>query len=57
MKMYQDMRHRQKANNAALARQLLSEMDDWGLVAALRMDRRLKLVRPVIATCRAAMLW
>ncbi len=45
------MRHRQKANNASC--QLLRQADDWDDVAALRLDRRLKLVGPSVATCRA----
>lgn len=47
------MHYRQKANHAA--RQLLRRVNDWDDVAALRLVRGLKLVRPVVATCRAAM--
>ena len=52
--LYQSMRHRQKASNAAC--QLLTKSSDWDGAAALRLDRRLKLVRPVLATCRVALL-
>lgn len=51
---YQSMRHRQKAGDAV--RQLLSKTGDWDNVAALRLDRRLTLVRPVLATCRASLM-
>jgi len=52
--MYQSMRHRQKASDAVC--QLLSKTGDWGDVAALRLDRRLTLARPVLATCRAPLM-
>ena len=48
------MRHRQKASNAAC--QLLRKTSDWDDVAALRLDTRLTLVGPVLATCRAPSL-
>jgi hypothetical protein len=51
---YQSMRHRQKAGDAVC--QVLDKTGDWGDVAALRLDRRLTLVRPVLATRRAPLM-
>lgn len=50
--VYQSMRHRQKADDAVC--QLLRRTSDWDADAALRLHIRLTLVRPVLATCRAA---
>ena len=52
--LYQSKRHRQKADDAVC--QLLERTSDWDTDAALRLHRRLALVRPVLATCRAAAL-
>lgn len=49
--MCQSMRHRQKAEDAVCP--LLSKTSDSDEIAALRLDRCLTLVRPVLATCRA----
>jgi hypothetical protein len=52
--LYQSMRHKQKVSDAVC--QLLSKTGDWDDVAALRLDRRLTLARPVLATCRAPLM-